>query len=303
MKKGAYTMTQKHEKETFSRISLVLKTVRSESSLRLLLIIPAMVFLSVLFVYPILKLLVMSLFDPNLTGDHFLRAFMVPAYFVVLVRTFSLSLTVTFICLLLAYPLAMLIVNVSTKVRTRLLFLVLIPFWTSILIRTYAWIVILQKGGLVNQLLMGIGLISEPLALMYNRFGVIVGMTHILLPFYIFPLVAVMIGIDKNLVKAALSLGATPVKAFIRVFFPLSFPGIAAGGLLVFILALGFFITPALMGGHQDVMIAGLIENQVRIVLNWNFASALSIVLIFATVVLFLIASRWFGLKRIWSGF
>jgi ABC-type spermidine/putrescine transport system permease subunit I len=275
---------------------------KSDLARRMILIAPVLVYLGVFFFYPIARLLMLSLFDPDVTLRHFVRAFTVPAYMRVLTRTLGIGATVTLICLVLSYPVSMLLASVSARLRTRLLFLVLIPFWTSLLVRTYAWIVILQREGLLNHFLRGLGMVDEPLALIYNRVGVLVGMTQVLLPYYIFPLVAVMMGIDRSLMQAALSLGATPLRAFLRVFLPLSFPGIAAGGLLVFILSIGFFITPALMGGYRDIMLAQVIENQVRILLNWNFAAALSVILILATLALFFMASRWFGLKRIWSG-
>jgi len=180
--------------------------------------------------------------------------------------------------------------------------LVLIPFWTSILVRTYAWMVLLQRQGVFNRWLLELGLIDEPLRMMYNRIGVLVGMTHVLLPFMVLPTYAVMRGIDRNLLRAAANLGASPLQSFLRVFLPLSLPGVAAGSLLVFILALGFFITPALMGGRTDMMIAQLIETQIRTQLNFAFAAALATVLLVVTLIIFAIYNRLLGLDKMFGG-
>ena len=176
--------------------------------------------------------------------------------------------------------------------------LVIVCLWTSILVRSYAWMAILQRTGIINTLLIKAGFIAQPLKLMYNSFGVTVGMAHVLLPFMIMPLYGVMKGIDRNLLKAAQNLGASPFKAFVRVFIPLSVPGIAAGCILVFVVALGFFITPALLGGGRVVMISNLIDTQVNQLLNWGLAAAISIVLIVITLTLFYIANRFLGLFK-----
>jgi len=267
------------------------------------LLLPALVLLVVLFVYPIARLLVTSVYaDGQFTLEHYRRIVEVDLYLRVLRTTFVIALQVTGICLVLGYPLAYFLASLRPRTARLLMILVLIPFWTSILVRTYAWMVLLQRQGVVNRWLLELGLIDEPLRMMYNRIGVLVGMSHVLLPFMVLPTYAVMRGIDRTLLRAAANLGASPVQAFLRVFLPLSLPGVAAGSLLVFILALGFFITPALMGGRTDMMIAQLIETQIRTELNFSFAAALAAVLLVITLVIFAIYNRLLGIDKMFGG-
>jgi ABC-type spermidine/putrescine transport system permease subunit I len=182
-----------------------------------------------------------------------------------------------------------------------LMILVLIPFWTSILVRSYAWMVLLGQEGLINRLLLAFGLLDEPVQLLNTRLAVYVGMIHILLPFMILPLYSVMRGIDRNLLRAAENLGATPVAVFRRVFLPLSLPGVGAGCLLVFILGLGFYITPALLGGQRDVMISMLIQQQVTL-LKWGIASALALVLLVVALGVYVVFTRLLGVERLYGG-
>jgi len=267
------------------------------------LLLPALVLLVVLFVYPIARLLVTSVYaDGQFTLEHYRRIVEVDLYLRVLRTTFVIALQVTGICLALGYPLAYFLASLRPRTARLLMILVLIPFWTSILVRTYAWMVLLQRQGVVNRWLLELGLIDEPLRMMYNRIGVLVGMSHVLLPFMVLPTYAVMRGIDRTLLRAAANLGASPVQAFLRVFLPLSLPGVAAGSLLVFILALGFFITPALMGGRTDMMIAQLIETQIRTELNFSFAAALAAVLLVMTLVIFAIYNRLLGIDKMFGG-
>jgi ABC-type spermidine/putrescine transport system permease subunit I len=269
----------------------------------LVLLLPALIVLLVLFVYPILRLLVTSVYDGGqLTLEHYRRIVEVDLYLRVLRTTFTIALQVTLVCLALGYPLAYFLATLRARTARLLMILVLIPFWTSILVRTYAWMVLLQRQGVFNRWLLELGLIDEPLRMMYNRIGVLVGMTHVLLPFMVLPTYAVMRGIDRNLLRAAANLGASPLQSFLRVFLPLSLPGVAAGSLLVFILALGFFITPALMGGRNDMMIAQLIETQIRTQLNFAFAAALATVLLVVTLIIFAIYNRLLGLDKMFGG-
>ncbi|MCX2726046.1 ABC transporter permease [Thermomicrobium sp. 4228-Ro] len=269
----------------------------------LLLLLPAFALLVLLFVYPIARLLVTSLYaDGQLTLEHYRRIVEVDLYLRVLRTTFVIALQVTIICLVLGYPLAYFLATLRPRTARLLMILVLIPFWTSILVRTYAWMVLLQRQGVFNRWLLELGLIDEPLRMMYNRIGVLVGMSHVLLPFMVLPTYAVMHGIDRTLLRAAANLGASPTQAFLRVFLPLSLPGVAAGSLLVFILALGFFITPALMGGRTDMMIAQLIETQIRTELNFPFAAALAAVLLVITLLIFAIYNRLLGIDKMFGG-
>jgi ABC-type spermidine/putrescine transport system permease subunit I len=188
---------------------------------------------------------------------------------------------------------------VSKRTRAILIVLVLVPFWTSVLVRTFAWMVILGRRGLINQILIGWGVTDRPLALIYNMVGVLIGMVHVLLPFMVLPLLSVMSRIDGSLVTAARSLGASPRQAFLRVFLPLSLPGVSAGCVLVFLLAVGFYITPALLGGEGQVTFATLIELVVRDLLDWNFGASLGVFLLTVVGILFVLFSTLLGLDRL----
>lgn len=210
----------------------------------------------------------------------------------VLARTFWLSGVVTVLCLLLGYPVAYVLAGAPERTANLLMIFVLLPFWTSVLVRSSAWAVLLQSNGVVNDLLMSFGLIEKPLQLIYNRIGVYIAMTHVLLPFLVLPLYGVMKGLPPNTRRAALSLGATPMAAFWRVYFPQTAPGVAAGCLLVFVLALGYYITPALVGGADDQMISYFIAFYTNQSLNWGMAAALSLILLAAALALMLVYSR-----------
>lgn len=222
----------------------------------------------------------------------------------VLIRTFVVSASVTLACLLLGYPLAALIARSKGMKANILLILVLLPFWTSLLVRTSAWVVLLQSRGVVNNLFAWLGFIDPgaPLELIYNRIGVVVAMTHILLPFMILPIYSVMKSIPPVYVRAASSLGATPFSAFFRVYLPMSMPGVSAGALLVFILALGYYITPALVGGPRDQMISYFIAYYASQVTNWGMAAALSIILLIAVLIMYAIYNRIVGIDRLRIG-
>jgi putative spermidine/putrescine transport system permease protein len=207
-------------------------------------------------------------------------------------RTFWVSLQVAVFCLALAYPFAYLLAQLSTSVSNLLMFFVLLPFWTALLARTTAWIVLLQREGLVNEALQFLGFTSQPIPLVFNRTGVLIAMTHVLLPFAILPLYSTMKSINPVYTRAAISLGASPIMAFRRIYFPMTLPGLAAAGLLVFILALGYYVTPTLVGGSQDQLISSFIALYTDTYLNWGQASALATVLLIAVLVLYLIYCR-----------
>jgi putative spermidine/putrescine transport system permease protein len=223
-------------------------------------------------------------------------------YRIVLWRTLWISTVVTLACLLLGYPLAYRLATLPEGTANLLMILVLLPFWTSLLVRTASWIVLLQREGPLNQLLQWLGLITEPLALVFNRSGVYIAMTHVLLPFMVLPLYSVMRGIPPSFVRAALSLGAKPSTAFLKVYLPLSMPGVAAGCLLVFILAIGYYITPALVGGAADQMISYFVAFFTLETVNWGMAAALGSVLLVATIVLYLVYARLVGIDRLRLG-
>jgi putative spermidine/putrescine transport system permease protein len=205
----------------------------------------------------------------------------------ILLRTFEISAVVTFFCLLLAYPLAWWLSTLPARKANVLMILVLVPFWTSILVRVAAWIVLLQSAGLVNRALLGLGLVEQPLALLFNRTGVIIAMVHILLPFMILPLYSVMKSVPSTYVRAAVSLGSPPLAAFLRIYVPQTYPGIGAGALLVFILAIGYYVTPALLGGADDQMLSYYIAQYTNVNVNWGMAAALGALLLGATLVLY----------------
>jgi putative spermidine/putrescine transport system permease protein len=222
----------------------------------------------------------------------------------ILLRTFAVSISVTLICLLLGYPLAALIARSRGAIANTLLILVLLPFWTSLLVRTSAWVVLLQSRGVVNSALAWAGLIdpAAPLDLIYNRTGVLIAMTHILLPFMVLPIYSVMKSIPPVYMRAAASLGAPPFSVFWRVYLPMSMPGVSAGCLLVFILALGYYITPALVGGQRDQMISYFIAYYANQVTNWGMAAALSAILLVAVLVLYAVYNRLVGVDRLRMG-
>lgn len=218
-----------------------------------------------------------------------------PIYVEALLRTLGISSGVTFVCLLLAYPLAYLMTSVSDRAARYLMVFVLLPFWTSLLVRTTAWLVLLQSNGVLNSFFQWVGVTAEPLQLAYNRFGVFVAMTHILLPFAVLPIHAVMKGIAPSYVRAASSLGAPPWRAFLHVYLPLTLPGIGAGALLVFILGLGYYITPALVGGPQDQMLSSFVAFFVNQSTNWSMAAALASILLLIVGILYAILAMAVG--------
>nr|WP_113867563.1 ABC transporter permease [Brenneria salicis]NMN92101.1 putative spermidine/putrescine transport system permease protein [Brenneria salicis ATCC 15712 = DSM 30166]RBP61148.1 putative spermidine/putrescine transport system permease protein [Brenneria salicis ATCC 15712 = DSM 30166]RLM30173.1 ABC transporter permease [Brenneria salicis ATCC 15712 = DSM 30166] len=267
----------------------------------LLLLAPSLLALSAFFVYPLIKMLSFSVYSPEFTWQYYLRIIHEPVWLNVLWITLRTAWWVTLSILLLGYPLAWFLARLTPRIANIFLIIVIIPYFTSVLVRTYAWMVLLGTDGMINCALITLGLVSEPLKLMYTTTGVLIGMTYILLPYMVLALYSVMRGIDPTLLCAAESLGASRLRAFWRVVIPLSLPGAAAGGLLVFIMALGFFITPALMGGPQQTMIAMVIESQIEIYFDWGFGSALSSLLLVFTLLLFWLYQRLVGLERLFE--
>jgi len=266
------------------------------------LLMPVLIYLLYFFVYPIFSLIWTSFFDPEITLKHYIRLYQKPVYLKVIFLTLKLSFFCTLLSIIIGYPIAYLLKKVTSNIRNILMIFIVLPFWTSILVRMYAWMVILGREGIINSTLLKMGIISAPLNLLYNTFSVTIGMVHFLVPFMIFSLYSVMNGIDQNTVRAAKSLGAHPFTAFVKVFFPQSLPGVGAGSLTVFILAVGFFVTPALLGGRKNIVISMLIENQVNVNINWPFAAAIAFVLLIITLILFNIANKYLGIDAIWGG-
>ncbi|MDH1442918.1 ABC transporter permease [Pseudomonas sp. GD03721] len=223
-------------------------------------------------------------------------------YLDIFARTFWMSLAITAICLVLAYPLAYLLANLPTRQGNLLMILVLLPFWTSILVRVAAWIVLLQSGGLINSALISLGIIEQPLQLVFNRSGVYVAMVHIMLPFMILPIYSVMKGISPSYMRAAVSLGCHPFASFWRVYFPQTLAGVGAGCLLVFILSIGYYITPALLGSPNDQMISYFVAFYTNTTINWGIATALGGLLLAATLVLYVVYSWLVGASKLRLG-
>ncbi len=221
-----------------------------------------------------------------------------------LMKTLRLSAVITFLCFLLAFPVAYLLSTLPLRTSNLLMILVLLPFWTSLLVRTTAWIAILQSKGIINNILVFIGIISDEsrAQLIYNQTGTIIAMVHILLPFMILPLFSVMKTIPPTYMRAARSMGATPFTAFRRIYFPQTLPGIAAGTLLVFILAIGYYITPALVGGEDGLLISNLIAYHIQKSLNWSLGAALGTILLLVVLVLYWLYNKFVGIDKLSFG-
>jgi ABC-type spermidine/putrescine transport system permease subunit I len=262
-------------------------------------LLPTAILLGLVFIYPIALFLSKSVLDPEPTLRHLIHLFDTDIYLRVIWITFRISFTVTMACVLFGYPIAYLLSEVSEGTRNLLMILVIIPFWTSLLVRNYAWMVLLGRRGVFNSVLADLGILETPIRMLHSSFAVNVGMVQMMMPFMILAMFSVMKGIDRGLLRAAESLGANKFQAFTRVFLPLSLPGVGAGSLLVFIYSLGFFITPALLGGRKSIMISMVIEEHVSTLLNWGFASALALMLLVATMLFFFVYSRFFKIEQI----
>jgi spermidine/putrescine transport system permease protein len=258
---------------------------------------PGTLWLGVFFVVPTLLMLGASVMprgvyggvEPGFTLEHY-RRFLDPLYLQVLWRTLSWSLLATAICLLLGYPVAWVIAR--SRHRNLLLFLVVLPSWTSFLVRTFAMIFLLRDTGLINATLLRLGIIQEPLALLYTPFAVLLGLVYGFLPFMILPIYASLEKLDRSLDEAAEVLGARPVARFFKVTLPLSLPGVVAGSLLVFVPALGSFLTSDLLGGAKQVMVGNLVQNQFTVARNWPFGSAASFILMGVVMVAVILSLR-----------
>jgi ABC-type spermidine/putrescine transport system permease subunit I len=255
---------------------------------------PALLLVFVTMVLPVGWLFWLSFLadDGSLTLEHYRRMLEQPSYARTFRTTFEVSLLTTGICVLLGYPLAYFLSQLPRRAANLCMIAVLLPLWTSLLVRTYAWLVLLQRRGLVNTWAIEMGLWTEPLALVHNLTGTLIGTVHVMLPFLVLPVYGSMIAIDRDYLKAAANLGAGPVRSFWAVFFPLSLPGLLTGALIVFILCLGFYVTPAVLGGGKVIMVSSRIANDIEIFFNWGAASALGVVLLVLTLAFMLVAAR-----------
>lgn len=255
----------------------------------LALALPALVLLVAVIGYPLATIVLRSLSEPQWGLQNYSWFFGTPVNLIVLQRTFAISAWVTVVCVICAYPFAYAMTAVGPKVRLLLTLCVLIPFWVSGVVRTLSWVILLQDSGVINSILRSVGL--DGVRLIRTQAGVIIGMAQVLLPFMILPHYSVMRSIDLRLIQAARSLGASPIRAFWQIYLPLSLPGVFAGAIIVFILSLGFYITPALLGGPRSTMLSTLVQNQVLSLLAWGRGGAMGVILLVATFLLLAIAA------------
>ena len=266
--------------------------------------LPAIVLVVAVIVIPVGWLFWLSLFNDEgaLSLSNYTRMLDSKSYTRIFMTTFNVSILTTGLCVLIAYPFSYFLSQLPKRWAAFGLFAVLLPFWTSLLVRTYAWLVVLQRKGLVNEWGIELGLWEEPLRLVHNLNGTLVGMVHIMLPFMVLPLYASMRAISLDYMKAASNLGASPTRAFWTVFFPLSLPGLFAGMVVVFVLCLGFFVTPAVLGGGKVVMVSMKIETLIDLFFNFGTASALGVVLMVLTLAVLFLAHRLLQLDRVLGG-
>ncbi len=267
--------------------------------LALLLLAPALVAVGVLFLLPLGRLVSIATGLPDPTLDAFRDLVGTAGFGDVLLRTIRVTALVTLVCVLIGFPIAYLMSRSSPRMKAIVAILVILPFWTSILVRNYAWIYLLQRRGIVNGLLMDLGLISSPLDIIYNELGVIIAMSNALLPFMVLPIFVALEGQDRSLFEASQSLGARPGRTFLDVTLPLSLSGIVAGSLIVFATGLGFYVTPALLGGGRVLLAATFITKEIEVTLNWPLAAAASLILLATVVALMAAYARLVGIDRL----
>ncbi|HUV23399.1 MAG TPA: ABC transporter permease [Gammaproteobacteria bacterium] len=274
--------------------TLLRRQEKREQRVLLSLALPSLLAVIAIIVIPVGWLFYLSFVgdDGQLSLEHYQKMIEYKSYLRTFTTTFQVSLLTTLLCILIGYPLAYFLAILPARVAGFFMLAVLLPFWTSLLVRTYAWLVLLQKNGILNDFGMAAGLWDEPLKLVHNLTGTLIGMAHIMLPFLVLPLYGSMRKIERDMMHAAANLGASPIQAFWKVYFPLSLSGMVAGSLIVFVLCLGFYVTPAVLGGGRVVMVAtqitAILENQY----NWGAASALGVVLLVATLIILFVASK-----------
>ena len=261
------------------------------------LVAPALFVMVVFYIWPLVNIFFISVNEPALGLGNFARAMDSSPVRTSFLITFRVAFLTTFFCILLGYIVAYGVINIAHRVRPLMIALILLPFWVSVLIRSFSWLVLLGRSGVVNDALIDNGLIASPLKLMHNEFGVVLAMVHVMLPFAVLPMVANMRGINPAYVDAARGLGASEWTAFWHVYVPQTKPGTLSAALLVFVLSLGFFITPALLGGGRVLMISEYITYQIQEFLNWGLGSALSVILLIATAMVLAISAKFVNLK------
>ena len=277
---------------------------RRQSLLILALTLPAIIAVFLVIVIPVGWLFSLSFLDSDgqLSLINYEKMITYKSYLRVFKTTFNVSFLTTFLCIVVGYPLAYFLSQVPRKYVGLFMLTVLLPFWTSLLVRTYAWLVMLQRNGLINNFAIDLGIWDAPVKLAHNLNGTLIGMVHIMLPFLVLPLYAAMRRIDRHALQAAANLGATPVQAFWQIFVPLSLPGVVAGSLIVFVLCLGFYVTPAVLGGGKVILVSMQITAILEDQFNWGAASALGVVLLVSTFAVLLMASRFLKLDSVMFG-
>ncbi|MGL4285365.1 MAG: ABC transporter permease [Phreatobacter sp.] len=265
------------------------------------LVLPALVAITLCFALPVANVLRLSFAEPVPGFGNYIELVTEPLFRSIAATTVRMALTTTLITVLFGYLVAYVIAHSPPKIRKWLLLAVLMPFWLSVLVRAFAWVVLLQREGMVNSALMSLGLIDKPLALLRNEIGVLIGMVHYMVPYAVLPMLSTMLGIDGRLGPAARACGAGPVRTFLRVFLPLSVPGIIGATILVFILSLGFLVTPALLGGGKVVMVAQYIEFGISETLNWGIATALATSLLVLVILSLAIVSRLVSAEKLFG--
>ncbi len=265
---------------------------------------PALLLVLVILVIPVGWLFYLSFVgaDGGFSLENYQRMIDSKSYGRILWTTFEISLVTTGICILIGYPLAYFLAQLPPRIANLCLITVLLPFWTSLLVRTYAWLVLLQRKGLINDMGIALGLWDEPLKIVHNMTGTLIGMVHIMLPFLVLPLYGSMRAIDRDYLRASANLGASPARAFRTVFVPLSLPGLFAGALIVFVLCLGFYVTPAVLGGGRVIMVSMKIASNIELFVNWGAASALGVVLLLMTFAILAVAARFLRLEQLTGG-
>jgi len=262
------------------------------------LLAPALVVLALVFVVPLARLFSLAFTDPAGPFATFETLAGSPVYRTIAVNTLLMAFAVTFICALLAWPVSYVLSRLKGRLFGLALYGVLFPFWISVLVRTFAWMLILERNGPVNRFLMALHLTDHPLALLFNNTGVLIGMVHVLMPYIILPLYSAMVRVDRRLLLASDGLGASLLDTFRRVYFPLCLPGLAGGATFVFLLSLGFFITPSLLGGSNAINLSMLIASFVNDRLAWSLAAAASMVLLAAVLLIIAAAAKLLPLDR-----
>ena len=282
----------------------LLTAERRENLTIFALSLPALIAVLVVIVIPVGWLFSLSFLDSSgqLSLVNYQKMIEYKSYARVFKTTFNVSILTTLLCILIGYPLAYFLSQIPRRYVGFFMLTVLLPFWTSLLVRTYAWLVMLQRNGLINNFAIDLGLWDTPLKLAHNLNGTLIGMVHIMLPFLILPLYAAMRRIDPHTLQAAANLGATPVQAFWQIFVPLSLPGVVAGSLIVFVLCLGFYVTPAVLGGGRVILVSMQITAILEDQFNWGAASALGVVLLVLTFAALFLASRFLKLDEVMFG-